>query len=749
MQMTLRPTAGRTLRLALLAAPFVLGLGMRLSAQNTYATPYTFGVFAGEGANGGADGTGSTAFFNQPAGLAADSSGNVYVADLGNNDVREVTSAAVVTTLAGYTGYYGTTDATGSAARFKLPFGVTVDSKGDVFVADTDNNTIRKVTPAGVVTTLAGSAGIPGYSNATGASAEFNQPGGVALDSSGNVYVTDTDNQVIRMVTPTGVVTTFAGLADYAGSTDATGSAAGFNLPTGIASDSNGNLFVADTGNNTIRKVTSAGAVTTIAGLAGVGGSADGTGSAARFNSPRGIAVDGSGNLLVADSANGLIRKVTQAGVVTTIAGALNTYANASGIGSQAQFDVPVGIAVDGNGNVYVSQRNGNVISKGTLTPTAAPSITSQPAGQTVVSGATVVFRTSATGQPLPTYQWKLNGTALQNGGPISGATGTVLIVTGAAAANAGTYTCTATSSAGSATTAGAALAIAAGGTTPGHLVNLSARAAVASNTDVLIAGFVTTGQGSKSLIVRGIGPSLGAAPFNVPGFLALPDLTLYDASENLITEDKAWTSAPTQPVGPPWAGVAAPADATNAEFTQVGAFALGTSSADTAVAVALPAGAFTSEVTGQAGSSGVALAEIYDADTGTPTSTLVNLSARAYVGTSQSVLIAGFVIGGDTSLTVLIRASGPALLQFGVPDTLADPKVQLVSGSTTVAANTKWGGDPAIFAVADEVGAFSWDLSSADSALLVTLPPGAYTALVSGATGDSGVALVEVYAVP
>ena len=164
--------------------------------------------------------------------------------------------------------------------------------------------------------------------------------------------------------------------------------------------------------------------------------------------------------------------------------------------------------------------------------------------------------------------------------------------------------------------------------------------------------------------------------------------------------------------------------------------------------------GPYTAEVSGSSGDTGVALAEVYDATPSgsyTPASPrLINISARANVGSAPNVLIAGFVIGGSTSRTVLIRASGPALLGFSVPNTLADPELQLFSGSTVVASNTKWGGDAEISMVANSVGAFPWaSLTSADSALLVTLPPGAYTAEVSGATGDSGVALVEVYEVP
>jgi hypothetical protein len=186
-----------------------------------------------------------------------------------------------ITTFAGPSESPGWFDGTGSAARFYKPYGVAVDSSGNIFVADTNNHTIRKVTPAGVVTTLAGLAGSDGSTDGTSSAAQFTNPNGVAVDGNGNVYVADTANHTIRKITPTGVVTTLAGLAGDTGSADGTGSTARFTNPTGIAVDASGNVYVADTENHAVRKVTAAGVVTTLAGTAGSSGSADGTGSAA------------------------------------------------------------------------------------------------------------------------------------------------------------------------------------------------------------------------------------------------------------------------------------------------------------------------------------------------------------------------------------------------------------------------------------------------------------------------------------
>ncbi len=341
-----------------LAFVYAFLLAGSLGAQSVYI-PYTFTTLASAVSIGSADGTGSAARFWSASGVATDSSGNVYVADTLNNTIRKITPAGVVTTLAGLAGSYGSADGTGSAARFRGPSGVAVDSAGNVYVADTGSHTIRQVTPAGVVTTLAGLAGITGSADGTGRAARFYYPYGVATDSSGNVYVADSGNNTIRKITPAGDVTTMAGLAGSFGSADGTGRAARFGNPYGVATDSSGNVYVADTYNYTIRKITPAGVVTTLAGLAAITGSDDGTGSAARFYFPWGVATDSSGNVYVADSSNSTIRKITPAGVVTTLAGeAGNTGYSADGTGSAARFSYPSGVATDSSGNVYVADRS-------------------------------------------------------------------------------------------------------------------------------------------------------------------------------------------------------------------------------------------------------------------------------------------------------------------------------------------------------------------------------------------------------
>lgn len=291
-------------------------------------------TFAGTGTPGFADGIATEASFKNPRGVAVDSSGNVFVADAGNNAIRKITPAGVVSNFPG-----------NGSGNFLTPYGVAIDSQDNVFVADLGNNAIRKITPAGVVSTFASSA------------AGFNGPMGVAVDSSGNVFVADSANHAIRKISSAGVVSIFAGAAS-SGFADGTGTAASFKIPTGVAVDSLNNVYVADLGNNAIRKITTTGIVSTFAG------------SGSGFNGPTGVAVDSSGNVYVADLGNQAIRKITPAGVVSTWAGG-GTNGGASGFadgsGTQARFLRPFGVAVESSGTVYVADTDNHAIRK--ITP--------------------------------------------------------------------------------------------------------------------------------------------------------------------------------------------------------------------------------------------------------------------------------------------------------------------------------------------------------------------------------------------
>jgi sugar lactone lactonase YvrE len=292
------------------------------NAGVVYKIPATgkMSVYAGWADSPGSnDGPAAKASFSAPAGVAVDAAGNVYVADTDNNTIRKITPDGIVSTLAGKAGEAGSDDGPGAAARFSTPTSVAVDAAGNVYVADNNNFTVRKITPAGNVTTLAGLAGKTGVTNGTGAVARFANPRGIAVDGAGNVYVADETNNDIRKITSSGNVTTLAGSADHSDSLDGVGAAASFAQPHGVAVDAAGNVYVADTGNNLIRKITPAGVVTTLAGKAGQSGATDGAGGVARFAGPRGLAVDAARNVYVADSDNTAIRKTTPAGVVSTL----------------------------------------------------------------------------------------------------------------------------------------------------------------------------------------------------------------------------------------------------------------------------------------------------------------------------------------------------------------------------------------------------------------------------------------------
>ncbi|MEY2879480.1 MAG: hypothetical protein RLZZ15_1860, partial [Verrucomicrobiota bacterium] len=433
-----------------LALGLALLVGVTAARAQTSAPPLNLTTVAGQvGGRGADDGTTAAKFFN-PAGLALDSAGNIYVADTSNNALRKITSAGVVSTFAGLAVDPGTrqpvgggtADGTGSAAQFNfgssiiaggIPFGVpiastigstniAIDRNGILYVADTLNNTIRRVTAAGVVTTIAGSPGDGGRADGAGTSARFSAPIATAVDSAGNIYVADSGNNTIRKITPAGNVSTLAGAAGNAGLADGLGTGARFNNPSGLVIDANGVLFVADTNNHSIRRVAADGTVSTFAGSSGKSGSSDGLGTLARFNQPAGLAIDSAGNIFVADTANQTIRRISSGGVVATIAGLARSSGSTSGTGNAARFNQPYGIAVDATGSVYIADTINQTIRKGVATTASTIQITGQPASRTLLivgQSSTLSVTATANGNPL-SYQWQKNGVDVAGGnGPV------------------------------------------------------------------------------------------------------------------------------------------------------------------------------------------------------------------------------------------------------------------------------------------------------------------------------------------
>ncbi len=429
-----------------------------------------------------------------------------------------VAPSVAVTTLAGTLGVSGSLNGTGTSASFNNPAAIVSDSTDSLYVADKLNHVIRKISPLGVVSTLAGLAGSTGSTDGTGTSARFNRPTGIAIDSTSNLFVTDQVNNTIRKITPAGVVSIFAGAAGISGSVDNTGTQARFNGPAGITIDASGNLYVAESSGHTIRKITAAGAVTTIAGAAGVTGLVNSTGTAARFNMPLSIAIDSANNLYIGDTGNYVIRKINLAtGNVSTFAGegtANGTPSSGDNIRFLtngvykygAFFSQVTGLAVDQAGCLYASDASNDTVRRidlatGSVSTIAGfaqttgsvngigstarftypnglaidpsgllfvadmgnhairvlsfgPSIVTQPQSQTVTTGTNVTLSVVASGSPSPACQWYKDNII------IAGATTSTLTLSNAQSVNAGTYKVTLTNASGTVTSSNATLTI-------------------------------------------------------------------------------------------------------------------------------------------------------------------------------------------------------------------------------------------------------------------------------------------------
>jgi len=465
---------------------------------------------------------------SNPDSVAANTTGDLFIADSGNNVIREVGTNGIVTTVAGNgtIGYAGD-GGTATDAELSYPVGVVVDARGDLFIVDANNSVIREVGTNGIITTVAGNGTI-GYAGDGGAAtnAQLNYPNGVAVDARGDLFIADANNSVIREVNSNGIITTVAGngIGGYSGD-DGAATNAQLSYPHSVAMDASGNLFIADTFNSVIREVNSNGIITTVAGNGDWGFA--GAATNAQLSYPNGVAVDTAGNLFITDNGNNVIREIETNGIITTVAGnGTNGYAGDGGPATGAELNYPSGIAVDATGHLFIADQNNNRIrevffegedsptltldnvttnnagnysviitslngsvtsSRATLTVVTPPSITVQPVSQTNVVGNSVFFSVGAIGASL-SYQWQFDDAA------IPGATNAALALLDVQSTNDGNYSVVVSNIAGSVTSSNAILTI----TIP--------------SPPIIIAGatnLTVTNGGTIYISVNATGPSL------------------------------------------------------------------------------------------------------------------------------------------------------------------------------------------------------------------------------------------------
>ena len=591
-------------------------------------------------------------------------------------------------------------------ARFNAPYAVAVDGAGNVYVADFFNAAIRRITPAGTVTTLAGLAGQVGMADGTGTMARFNQPYGVAVDASGDVFVADTYNRGFARSRP--AASSPLSVAQIRDSI--TRRASAWTAPA--------ICYVADGDNQAI---------------------AEGTLSRHRHRAARSPVPPSAGQTATftvgsAGSQTTYQWQVsTNAGATWVSLGNNSTYSGATtptlGVGNattamtgdlfRAELSDAAGTSTSGTATL-------------TVTPSVLPVFTTQPQGQTVATGTTTVFNFTATGGTILTCQWFLNGTA------IAGATGSMLVIQATAAGN---YTCLLTNASGSTLSNPAALAVTTT-TNPGRLINLSTLAVAGGGSQLLTVGFFTGGTGttgSQSLLVQALGPTLSS--LSVTGVMPDPQLNVF-TGQTIVGSNTGW--------GTPLSNQLAVIAADTATYATALA---NPASKDSALVTSVAPGGYTVEVSSVSGVTGKTLAALYD---NTPsgayaatTPRLINLSCRLQVAANSS-LTAGFWIGGTTAKTVLIRADGPAMLAQNITGVMPDPQLTVFNAAgNVIASNAGWGGSPALASIFATVYAQPFtDPNSKDSAIVLTLPPGGYTAEVTSVSNAAGNVMIEVYEV-
>lgn len=769
----------------------------------------TVSTLAGRSLLGCSDGTGSEVGFANPFGMAADAWGNVYVADTLNHTVRRISPDGVVTTIAGKAGAAGSTDGPGSQARFRSPKGIAVDRFGTIFLADGGNQTIRTISPAGEVRTIAGQVGAPGDADGIGSAAQFRVPMGLAIDATGILIVADSGNATIRSVSPSGEVRTLAGGAGEFGSDDGPAAVARFTQPVGVAVNGAGTIYVTDIATATIRAIDATGNVSTLAGKTRVVGSADGIGVNARFNSPRGIAVDGLGNIFVADSFNSTIRMIQPSGVVSTFAGLAGQGGDSDGAVHDARFNEPAAVAVSAGGSLYVSDVGAGTIrtieagmvytlagesSRGDRDGPATEARFNDPLGVAVDRQGTIYVADTANNtirEISPSGTVHIVAGKPGEGGDVDGPgetarfnsphgiavdwDGNIYVADEGNAsirrvAPDGTTVTVATRSAG--------------------LVRPTA-VAVDALGDIFVAdparhtidkidptGNLTIFAGSA--FVRGSVDGAGtAAQFDDPYGLAIDNIgSIYVADLNGTIRKIAPDAVVTTFAGQPDSRKIVDGVGRAARFLGPNSLAvddlgnLFVADGPATIRQITPAGrvitlagkpGLVGGVNGRGEDARFALpggiavdraAHLYIADSinnaireADSATRLVNLSVRGRVGTADQTPIMGFVISKGAPKSVLVRSIGPSLVPFEVTGATKNPRLQLFdfSGHPTQ-ENDDWGGTDPLRQLFATVGAFQLDPASKDAALSATLPFGLYTVHTAAANDAGGVALMEVY---
>ncbi len=716
----------------------------------------TLTPFAGAyGVQGDVDGPALQARFKWVNDLAIDAAGNIYVADGNNQSVRRISAAGMVTTL----------------QRNVFATGVAVDRANNVIVAES-GYALWKINPAGTVTRLLG--GIGGYIDGDLSRAQIQSPHRVFFDRGDNLYFSD--GQLIRRLSPDGMVTTLAGQPGGANAGDADASTVRFFGPGGAALDSRGNLYVTETGSHIVRRIDASGAATVFAGTPGHAGGVDGSRATALFNSPHaitvasddslylcdlngirkidrsgsvstfpigygindargilvaGFAFDSAGNTWFADSGNGVIARISHSDTLEIVAGAVGQLGFIDGPVAAARFGTLAGIAVGPEGAIYVLDAgnsavrvispSGTVSSRAVALPFERIGLGTGfsdplPTGILVEPDRDIVVMSQRVLHRLgPGGEWR----PVIGAGPPMGEPKVSSIATSGLTSL-------------SATRDGSWLMIDPWNGTvlraalrpPSQLVNLSTRAHTGSDADTLIAGFTVAGAGARPAVIRGLGPSL--AQFGIPDAVANPRLRLHNTRGGVQENDD-------------WGGTAGAA----AAFAGVGAFGLPAMSRDAALLTDLTPGGYTAHVVGSP--SGSAMVEVYAAGP-VDSARLTNLSSRAVVGPAAA-MFAGFTIRGEARKALVLRGIGPGLAPLGVSGALNNVRLTLVdSVGRTIATNVGWGGVARFAEAFSRVGAFPLGPPHGDAALLVDLEPGSYTLLLSSAFGGSGVAMVEIY---